>query len=249
VRERLATLPLDDTDIVGVVPARLSVPPPPPSHVAPVGSRASMPPPQALTPPKVPTLEIDAGWDDDVSPAAVSIPPPAPPKARTPRVTMSDPTDILFDGIYGLTFARGAAEAAEMCAQTLAKALAARSVVIHTHDLSTGELRAIGAHGDGDFEILGSAEASEDDLVASAVLCNGKSVTMTFDGELPRMAPKRLRAVGAPRKVVAAPAIAWGRCLAIVEVIDAAEAYEARVADAATYVADHLAQFLSARAA
>jgi hypothetical protein len=172
-----------------------------------------------------------------------------PPAPRGVRLTITDPTDVIFDGIYGLTFARGAAEAAEMCAETLARALSARSVVIHTHDLATGELRAIGAHGDGDFEILGSAEASEDDIVASAVLCNGKSITLTFDGDLPRMAPKRLHAVGSPRKVVAAPAIAWGRCLAIIEVIDAHEQYSERVADAASYVAEHFAQFLSARAA
>lgn len=140
-------------------------------------------------------------------------------------------------------------EAAEMCAETLAKALGARTVVIHAHDLRSRELRAIGAHGDGDFDIIGSAEPSDDDLVASAVICNQKSITMKFDGELPRLAPKRLHAVGAPRTVVAAPAMSWGRCLAIIEVIDADERYAGRVADSAAYVADHLAQFLSAHAA
>ncbi len=162
---------------------------------------------------------------------------------------MSDPTDLIFDGMYGLTFARSAGEAADLCAETLAKALGARAVVIHTHDLTSRELRAIGAHGDGDFDIIGSAEASDDDLVASAVICNQKSVTMKFDGELPRLAPKRLHAVGAPRTVVAAPAMSWGRCLAIIEVIDADERYAARVADSAAYVAEHFAKFLCRQAA
>ncbi|MBX3208971.1 MAG: hypothetical protein KF764_28320 [Labilithrix sp.] len=175
---------------------------------------------------------------------------PAAPQAQPLlRLSINDPTDLIFDGMYGLTFARSTGEAAEMCAETLAKALGARAVVIHTHDLVSRELRAIGAHGAGDFDIIGSAEASDDDLVASAVICNQRSVTMKFDGELSRLAPKRLHAVGAPRTVVAAPAMKWGRCLAIVEVIDADERYAGRVADSAAYVAEHFAQFLCARAA
>lgn len=162
---------------------------------------------------------------------------------------MSDPTDLIFDGMYSLAFARSTGEAAGMCAQTLAKALGARTVVIHTHDFVSGELRVIGAQGDGDFDIIGSAEASEDDIVASAVICNAKSITMRFDGELSRLAPKRLHAVGSPRIVVAAPAMSWGRCLAIIEVIDADERYAARVADSAAYVADHFAKFLCRQAA
>lgn len=195
-----------------------------------------------------------------VAPAAMSVAPPPVSMMRpvTPaqpvapqllRLSINDPTDLIFDGMYGLTFARSTGEAAEMCAETLARALGARAVVIHTHDLVSRELRAIGAHGDGDFDIIGSAEASDDDLVAAAVICNQRSVTMKFDGELPRLAPKRLHAVGSPRTVVAAPAMSWGRCLAIIEVIDADERYAARVADSAAYVADHFAQFLCAHAA
>lgn len=224
VRAELATLILDDEDIVGVsvapiAPARKSsAPPPPPSRV-------------------VPTMEV--------APVVT----PRAPVASIFRLSHTDPTDAIFDGVYGLSFARSSAEAASMCAETLARALKARAVVVHTHDLESGELRAIGTHGDGDFDILGTAEPSEDDLVASAVIVNQRSVTMRFDGSLPGIAPKRLHHVGAPRTVVAAPAIAWGRCLAIVEVFDADERFAGRVADSATYVADHLAQFLSARAA
>jgi hypothetical protein len=186
-----------------------------------------------------------------VTPPAAAAPAPAPAQTSVPvlRLSINDPTDLIFDGIYGLTFARSMSEAAEMCAETLARALGARTVVIHTHDLMSRELRAIGAHGDGDFDIIGSAEASDDDLVAAAVICNQKSVTMKFDGELSALAPKRLHAVGSPRTVVAAPAMSWGRCLAIIEVIDADERFAGRVADSAAYVAEHFAQFISAHAA
>jgi hypothetical protein len=286
MRERLATLDLDDGDIVGIAvapilksspppaPLRKTSAPPPPavrastppsapppapeSHIA-LSGRTHVPtPPMAFPPPPVPTFDVG----DHLNPATAPPPPvsmirPASPPAAAPapvpapvlRLSVNDPTDLVFDGMYGLTFARSMSEAAELCAETLARALGARTVVIHTHDLVSGELRAIGAHGDGDFDIIGSAEASDDDLVASAVICNQKSVTMRFDGELSRLAPKRLHAVGAPRTLVATPAMSWGRCLAIIEVIDADERFSGRVADAASYVADHFAQFLSARAA
>lgn len=251
MREPLATLDLDDGDIVGVAVAPIqtapessvpppapSIPPPPVSHVvARVREVVAVPTP-------VPTLAFPV--------AAGPAPRARPVASEAPallRLSISDPTDLVFDGMHGLSFARSPGEAADMCAETLAKALGARTVVVHAHDLVSGELRAIGAHGDGDFDIIGSAEPSEDDLVASAVICNQRSVTMTFDGELSRLAPKRLHAVGSPRTLVAAPAMSWGRCLAIVEVIDADERYAARVVDSATYVAERLAQFLSARAA
>ena len=292
MRERLATLPIDEADIVGIAVApiggrpssvppplnrkpsapppattKASIPPAPVSHVAPRGSSAvfePLPLGGAGLRPLCANLaeldDVDLGWG---APEEAEAPPVVPAQVVTaiapvvravapvtaPRLTMSDPTDLIFDGMYGLMFARSAGEAASMCAETLARALGARAVVIHTHDLLSGELRAIGAHGAGDFDIIGSAAASDDDLVASAVICNQRSVTMTFDGDLPRIAPKRLHAVGAPRSVVAAPAMSWGRCLAIIEVIDADERFAGRVADSATYVAEHFAQFLSAHAA
>ena len=324
MRERAATVNLEDDDIVGVAvapikpgptsapPRKLSAPPPPPvakTSVPPApqsqvvvkgsaGHASSIPVPTsakvetpalAFPPARVPSFEVPAAATaapsvvpapvstipapasvapppasivpppisvaPPASPVAASMPPPPAVAPATPasvskmRLSVSDPTDLIFDGIYGLTFARSMGEAAEMCAETLARALRARTVVIHTRDLVTGELRAIGAHGDADFDIIGSAEAGDDDLVASAVICNQKSVTMRFDGELPRIAPKRLHAVGAPRTVVAAPAMSWGRCVAIIEIIDADETFAARVADSAAYVADHFAQFVSAHAA
>lgn len=174
---------------------------------------------------------------------------PAVP-TREPRVESTlDPMDVLFDGIYELNFVDTAVEAADVCAGALAKALRARAVVIHTHDLVAKQLRAIGVHGVSPSKILFSSEASEDDLVASAVICNQAPVTMRFDGELPKLAPQRLSHVGAPRTLVAVPALAWGRCVALIEVIDADDRVAHRVADSAAYVAERLAEFLSERAA
>lgn len=225
IRERYHTANLEDSDIIESVP----------SDELPMTMRRSSPPP----PPSSHVVAKMAGVEE------VAIPKPA----AVPKISSApDPTDILFDAVYELNFASSAWEAAGMCAETLARALNARTVVIHAHDLERRELKAIGASGDGDFEIMGTSESAEDDLVASAVICNQKSVTMKFDGDLPRMAPSRLHSVGAPRSVVAVPAMAWGRCLAIIEVIDADERYDERVADSAAYVAQRLAEFLAENA-
>lgn len=239
IRERYRTVDLEDGDIVESAPVSTvrarQTPAPPPLR------KTSVPPP--------PPSGIVAKQIEPAPP--VAIPGPAPvPDIPMPRVASTpDPTDILFDAVYELNFASSAWEAAGMCAATLARALGARAVVVHAHDLERRELKAIGAHGDADIDIMGSSESSEDDLVASAVLCNQRSVTMKFEGELPRIAPKRLHAVGAPRSVVAVPAMAWGRCLAIIEVIDADEKYDGRVADSAAYVAERFAEFLAENAA
>ena len=84
---------------------------------------------------------------------------------------------------------------------------------------------------------------------ASAVICNQKPVTMRFDGELPRLAPRRLSMTGAPRTLVAVPAMAWGRCVAVIEIIDADERLANRVAYSGAYVAARLAEFMSQQAA
>lgn len=242
------------------LPARASQPPPAPrSRRAPPSARAS----STSDVPAPPQSEIRVTGAKAAAPTHVVIPPaPAVPMelaaAPAPVVapveparpsSLLDPTDVLFDSIYDLQFAETAWQAASLCASALASALRARAVVVHVHDLERRELRTIAAHGIGGSDVLGSAEASDDDLVASAVLSNGKALTMRFDGELPRIAPKRLSVVGAKRSLVAVPALSWGRCIAMIEVVDADERLALQVQDAANYVAGHLATFLARSAA
>ena len=184
------------------------------------------------------------------SPPLVEVAPRSRVEARRSRPeSLLDPTEVLFEVMYALEHVESSWQAASVCAEALARALGARSVVVHAHDLVGRELRAIGAHGDHAVEILGTSGSSDDDLVAAAVICNEKAVTMRFDGELPRLAPRRLELIGAPRTLVAVPAMAWGRCVAMIEVIDADDRYAARVSDAAGYVAERLAAYLSGRRA
>jgi hypothetical protein len=236
IRERMPTLELLDDDIVAAAPAepvRKSAPPPPPVRK----SSAPPPPPESRV-----VLKNDPA-------AATPVVPPAPAVPSELRQSAPDPTDILFDGMYELNFVDTTWQAASVCAAALTQALGARSVVIHAHDLTTREIRVIAAHGGSATDLLGSIESADDDFVASTVVCNGKALVMRFDGELPRLAPERLGALGAKRSLVAVPALAWGRFVALIEIVDADERLATRVADSGAYVAERLAEFLSERAA
>ncbi len=292
IRERAATLSLEEDDIVATVavgvvpeapvvtrpsappplPARASrassVPPPPHSEVRALspsakrpssGSQKSVAPSAIVIPPDAP-IPMEAAPVPPLvtSTVATSVAPPPPASFATPIVSAADPsrpsslldpTDLLFDSIYDMQFAETPWQAADVCAAALASALRAKAVVIHTHDLVRREIRTIAAQGFGASDLLGSYADSENDFVASAVLSNGKPLTMRFDGELPRLAPERLTIVGAKRSLVAVPALSWKRCVAVIEVIDADDRLVGRVPDAAAYVADHLAAFLMRQAA
>lgn len=260
IRERQpSTLELADDDlleeqVMPVAQPRRSTPPPPPpirSTLVPKAKGIAIPKIAPLVMPKIDTTVMAA------PPMPVAQPEPAPEshvqireQAQPKRESMLDPSEALFDGMYEMNYADSQWSAARLCATVLAKALGARTVIVHAHDLASRELRAIGVSGEGEFDVLGSSDASEDDLVASAVICNERPVTMRFDGELPRLAPRRLGMIGrAPRTLVAVPAMAWGRCVAVIEIIDADERLAARVADSGSYVAERLAAFLSNRAA
>jgi hypothetical protein len=271
IRDRIPTLELEEDDLVSeeqeeappVSQVRSTPPPPPPirSTVVPKGRAVEVPKIAPLPLPNIANIATVAAVPESgpqlqqprPAPVAAAVPAPvalhAIDEIRPKLESMLDPSEALFDGMYDLNYAESHWQAARLCATALGRALGARTVIVHAHDLATHELRAIGVHGDGEFDLLGTADHSEDDLVASAAICNQKPVTMRFDGELPRLAPQRLSLVGAPRTLVAVPVMAWGRCVALIEIIDADERYASRVADSAAYVAERLAAFLSDRVA
>ena len=268
IRERMAsTLELADDDIVEAAPVavRRSTPPPPPPSRSTVVPKLEGVTVARIAPMPVPNIAIEPIPESHVQLKPAPVQAFAPVQAIAPVQTfapaqaiapvkaklesMLDPSEALFDLMYDLNYADSHWQAARLCASALGRALGARTVIVHAHDLVTHELRAIGVHGEGEFDVLGSTDVSEDDLVASAVICNQKPVTMRFDGELPRLAPRRLGMIGAPRTLVAVPAMAWGRCVAVIEIIDADDRFAGRVADSAAYVAERLAAFLSNRVA
>jgi hypothetical protein len=138
-------------------------------------------------------------------------------------------------------------QAAALCAQALAKALGARSVIIHTYDARTTELRVVAAIGTKADALLGASALVEDDFVGSTVIANKKPMAMVIDGELPRIAPERLRAMGAAKSLMASPAMAKGEVVAMIEVVDAGEVNAAVVEKAIAHVAAQLGAFLASK--
>jgi hypothetical protein len=136
---------------------------------------------------------------------------------------------------------------ASRCVSAMAEALEARAVVIHQHDASRDEIRSIGVHGPNSGDLLGTTMKADDDFVVTAVLTNETPLTMRLDGALPRFLSDRHRLLGTSRSLVAFPVVASGRCLAIIEVLDASEGREPRVAEACELVARRLVSALDAR--
>jgi hypothetical protein len=219
VRDKWPTVDLNDEDLMEVESCTLGAPPSKPARAVPTKS----------------------GVLKKVEASVV-----APATARLDSIF--DPAEVLFEGMYQVELATSAWQAASVCATALQRALGARSVVVHSHDLVRRELCVIGVQGEGSNE-LGSTNASDDDLVASAALCNERAVTLRFENELPRLAPSRLAILGAPHTLVAVPAMAWGRRVALIEIVDSEERFSTRVAGAGAYVAERLAAYLSGRMA
>jgi hypothetical protein len=255
IRDRAPNLELEvaDDDIVEAEPVNLvrrSTPPPPPP------ARKSSVPPVSVQP-VFNVVEVPpAAPVPVIEPAPVSVAPARLPADEEPASgirsvspSIPDPLDILFDAVYELEFADSPESAALVCAKALQDALLAKAVVVHSHHLTRREIRVIGAVGPSASQVLGTVEPGEDDFVASTAICNGKPLTMTFHGELPRLAPARLSTLSASRSLVAVPILAWNRCVALIEVIDADDDYASRVADAVAYVGERLAEFLAERAA
>jgi hypothetical protein len=125
-----------------------------------------------------------------------------------------------------------------------ARAPDARAVIVHAHDPGTHELRVVGVWGENVATLLGEAEVSDDDFVASTVIGNGHPMTMLLGGGLPRVAPRRLAVVGAERSLFALPILSEGVCVGLIEVVDVDPSLTARVAKACAAVAESLAPSL-----
>jgi hypothetical protein len=197
-------------------------------------------------PPSKPVSQIIAkpGVRASVAPPAVKIPPQAAPKIT---LLKRDALERVKEAVGELAYFATPWQAAGVCAQALEKALGARAVIIHSYDARTTELRVVAAQGPKADVLLGASALVEDDFVGSTVVANRKPMVMAIDGELPRIAPDRLRAMEAAKSLVATPALAKNDVVAMIEVIDATEANAAVADKAIAHVASQLAAFLSAK--
>jgi hypothetical protein len=195
-------------------------------------------------------------------PARGSAPPPPPSgvRLRKPSIHELSDSDLIVESesvspatdslaklredVGDLELLGGSWQAAAFSAAVLSKAVHARAVIIHVVDEATSKLRIIGVKGSNTNDLLGVIAEIDDDFVGSTVATNRQPLTMTFDGDLPRVLPSRFTTVGAKTSLVAAPVIADGRCIAWIEVIDATSG---SVTEACAIVTQRLSSLLVKR--
>ena len=127
----------------------------------------------------------------------------------------------------------------------MARTLEARGVLIHHYDQQLRELRIIGVDGPNTEELLGSVGNADDDFVATNVLSSGGTMRVRVDGELPGLAPQRLRALGTSRSIVAVPVMSVDGCVAIIELVDVDERCEPIISDICELLSEQLLRVLA----
>jgi hypothetical protein len=220
---------------------------------------------RAYRPPVLPPL---------ANPRRTAVPPPLPAAARKagaapirpngPRVATPSYSDIaetkrmpkasfdalkrihsLLESLNALRSASTAWQVAGGCAAVMARTLDARAVVVHQHDERAHELRVIGIHAADGEGLLGSVASTGEDFVAMNVLASGTTMRVRIDGELPELAPHRLRALGTSRSVIAVPVMRDGACVALIELVDVEEQCEPLVKEVCTLLTEHLLRVLA----
>jgi hypothetical protein len=157
------------------------------------------------------------------------------------------PDAILFDAADDLENARTVREAADICAVALTAALRARAVIVHQHHLSRAELVKIAVCGVRAHDLIDTCASATTDTIAAAVVSERRPFRTRLTERRPSMLGPRFAVVGASRSIVAVPVVAWDRCVAIIEVIDADERWEFLAAAAAVFLGTRFADVLRHR--
>jgi hypothetical protein len=211
-------------------PKRSSPPPPPPIPL--VVKKSDRP----IAP--QPVVEVKAPPAPEPPPSAVV------PASAPPRVSIPDPMDMLFDAMYDLRYFETAIEGASYVLASTLKAMPARAGIVHLYDVEKRELAVVYAQGPEAAALLGK-RTRDDEWIVEAAIAKRKPLTLTFGGNAPTKPPPRYTHFGSPFSVIVAPVIHWGRCLAMIELIDPLE--EVGAENALAYVAEHYSEFLGDR--
>jgi hypothetical protein len=154
------------------------------------------------------------------------------------------PIRALIETIREVEGARTAWQAARAAAVAITNALRARAVIIHQHDLRTGELRIIGVDGPDGEELLGTSAPAGEDVVVRAAVSTRKPMVVRLDPKTPCPLPHRIAVVGVTRTVIAVPAVGARGCAAVIEIVDAEARREANLMDVCALVIEPLLRAL-----
>jgi hypothetical protein len=165
-----------------------------------------------------------------------------------PSSSLLDPIPVMTVKMGDLANASSLEHAANVGASALARALRARAVLVHLHDVKNGTTRVLGTDGATAKDSFGVKEIPANDEITASVIASQRPLSLRFEDE-PSALPRRLALLGAERSYVCVPVTLDRGRVAIVEVVDADARFGTRVIDASEYVADRLVPFLTMREA
>ena len=171
-----------------------------------------------------------------------------PPSSSPSDVHAGDPLAALVDRLKPLASMRTSWQAATLCASALQEVLRARAVVVRGLDVDTGELRVIGADSASADHLLGMTTAV--DPLSAASLQDARHQVVRLKGpSRPATLPSYARRMGVTCSVVLVPVVVAGRPVAVIEVFDPHERFEASGPRLAAHAAERLAISLAVAAA
>jgi hypothetical protein len=206
---------------------------------------ASEPVLKALTeyrsePPSIRDLRTSAGGRDPGNADEIQEPPPSS--------SLLDPIPVVLVKMGDLANASSLEHAANVGASALAKALRARAVLVHLHDVKSGETRVLGTDAATAKDSFNVKEIPSGDEITASTITSARPLSLRFEGE-PNALPRRLALLGTERAYHCIPVTIDRGRVAIVEVVDADPRFGSRVIDASELVADRLVPFLTMREA
>jgi hypothetical protein len=163
-----------------------------------------------------------------------------PPSSRT----STDASAAITLGRARVEQAKTRAEAARVCAAVVCEALRARAVLVLVANRDKTKLRIVGVAGASASDFLGET-ISSDDFVSSAVLDGQRTVVLSVHDETPG-ASADVRERDERSSLIAVPILADGRCVGVIEVVDAAT-HDGAVVGAVEHLARFVARFLAPR--
>jgi hypothetical protein len=173
-----------------------------------------------------------------LAPVRPSIPGATPPK--------QDAVSAVFERVHAMKFLEDALDAARYTLAVLADAIPCRTSLVHYFDLTRHEFIVVDARGEGAEDMRLLRHGVKDPLLRVAMPL-GAPFFWNDLSNAPARSVLRLASLGQVERVLVCPVTAGVRWLGAIELIDpkGGRRFDSPDESASTYVAKHLAEFLS----
>lgn len=180
-----------------------------------------------------------------ITPQVAHTPVGVPPRA--PALSRPSATELLFESMGDLPLFETPLEAASFCLNEIMRVMRGRAALVHLLDMPTGDFVCICAMGSRASSLLGSRVT--DDWMIEGAASRGAPLAMEYEGEASASPRPRHAFFGDPWNVIVVPVLLRGRCVAVIELVDAVDdsALSTDGLHALGYVAERLSAFLAER--